>query len=231
MELNLTERYPRKWGTRSSHNLVLSVIGAGRGRRALDVGCAQGHLLAELASRDWECVGVDTDTDDVAACVERGLVAVELDITNDPLERLGTFDLVVFADVLEHLPEPHRVLQDFHSLLNPDARVVISVPNVAHVSVRAQLLFGRFRYSARGILDSTHLRFFTHQTIIDLLIDADFTIDQIMASAVPLEIVWPAITKTRFGRKILALNDLLPRFWKGGFAYQFIVLASPSRSA
>jgi 2-polyprenyl-3-methyl-5-hydroxy-6-metoxy-1,4-benzoquinol methylase len=71
---------------------------------------------------------------------------------------------VVLADVLEHLPDPVRVLRSVHSLLNPGARIVVSVPNVAHVSVRAQLLFGRFRYSARGILDRTHLRFFTQRT-------------------------------------------------------------------
>lgn len=229
--MNTTERYPRKWGTRSSHHLVLSLIGAGEGRRAIDVGCAQGHLLGELGSRGWKCIGIDADAADVATCIARGLTAVELDITTDSLTSLGSFDLVVLADVLEHLPDPLRVMRNVHSLLNPGSRIVISVPNVAHVSVRAQLFFGRFQYSARGILDSTHLRFFTRQTIMDLLTDSGFTIDQTTASSVPLELVWPVLTRSRFGRVLLALNDRLPGLWSGGFAYQNIVVASPNNDS
>jgi hypothetical protein len=105
-ELNTTERYPRKWGTRSSHHPVLSLIGAGEGRRALDVA-------------------------DFATYIGLGLDADELDISTDLPASRGSFDRVVFADVLEHLP------------------------------VRAQLIFGRFQYSDRRILDNTHLRFFT----------------------------------------------------------------------
>ena len=228
-EMNTTERYPRKWGTRSSHHLVLSLIGAGEGRRAIDIGCAQGHLLGELGLRGWECIGVDADAADVATCIARGLTAVELDVTSDFPSSLGAFDLVVLADVLEHLPDPLRVMRNVHSLLNPGARVVISVPNVAHVSVRAQLFFGKFQYSARGILDSTHLRFFTRRSVKDLLTDSGFAIDQITASSVPLELVWPALTRSRFGRVFLALNDRLPGLWSGGFAYQNIVVATPKK--
>jgi len=229
VELNTTERYPRKWGTRSSHQLVLSLVGAGEGMRALDVGCARGHLLGELALRGWECIGIDSDAADVATCIRCGLSAIELDITADFPASLGSFDLVVFADVLEHLPDPVRVLRNVHSLLNPGARVVISVPNVAHLSVRAQLFFGRFQYSTRGILDRTHLRFFTRRTALELLTESGFTIQHTTASAVPLELVWPALTRSIFGRIVLALNDRLPALWGGGFAYQYIVVASPNK--
>lgn len=231
VELSTTERYPRKGGARSSHHLVLSLIGAGEGRRVLDIGCARGHLLGELAIQGWKGMGIDTDAADVATCIARGLVAVELDITTGLPASLGSFDLVVLADVLEHLPDPLRVLRSVHSLLNPGARIVLSVPNVAHVSVRAQLLFGRFRYSTRGILDCTHLRFFTRRTVIELLTDSNFRIHQTTASAAPLELIWPALAKTRFGRIMLALNDRLPALWSGGFAYQHIVVASPNNDS
>jgi methionine biosynthesis protein MetW len=229
--LNTTERYPRKWGTRSSHHIVLSIVGAGNGMRALDVGCARGHLLKELELRGWKCTGIDTDATDVAACIARGLVVFDVDINTDFPVSLGSFDLVVLGDVLEHLPDPLRVLRRVHSLLNPGARIVVSVPNFAHVSVRAQLLFGRFRYSTRGILDNTHLRFFTRRTALELLTDSGFTIQQTSASAVPIELVWPALTKSRSGRVILALNDRLPVLWSGGFAYQNILVASPNNES
>jgi SAM-dependent methyltransferase len=152
---------------------------------------------------------------------------MELDITTELPANPESFDLVVLADVLEHLPDPLRVLRSVHSLLNLGARIVISVPNVAHVSVRAQLFFGRFQYSTRGILGSTHLRFFTRRTVTDLLTNADFSTHQTIASAAPLELVWPALARSRFGRVLLALNNRLPALWNGGFAYQYVVVASP----
>ncbi len=231
VELSTAERYPRKEGARSSHHLVLSLIGVGEGRRVLDIGCARGHLLGDLAKQGWKGIGIDTNAADISTCIARGLVAVELDITTGLPASLGSFDLVVLADVLEHLPDPPRVLRSVHSLLNPGARIVVSVPNVAHLSVRAQLLFGQFRYSTRGILDRTHLRFFTRRTVIELLTDSDFRVHQTTASAVPLELVWPALMKTRFGRALLALNDRLPALWSGGFAYQHIVVALPNNDS
>ena len=103
-----------KCGTRSSHHLVLSFVGAGEGMRALDVGRARDNFLEELKSSGWKCLGIDTDA---------------ADITNDPPERPAMF---VLGDVLEHLPDPLRVLRKVHSLLNPGTRIVVSVPNVAH---------------------------------------------------------------------------------------------------
>lgn len=171
--------------------MILSLIGAGEGKRVLDIGCARGHLLGELAIQGWKGIGIDTDAVDVATCIARGLVAVQHDINTGLPASLGSFDLVLLADVLEHLPDPLRVLRSVHSLLNPGAKVVLSVPNVAHLSVRAQLLFGRFRYSTRGILDNTHLRFFTRHTVIELLTDSDFRTHQITTSAPPSNLFGP----------------------------------------
>ena len=154
---------------------------------------------------------------------------MELDITTELPASLESFDLVVLADVLEHLPDPHHVLRSIHLLLNPSAKNLS--PNVAHVSVRAQLLFGRFRYSTRGILDRTHLRFFTRRTVIELLTDSAFSIHQTAATAALLELVWPALARSRFGRVQFALNDRLPALWSGGFAYQYVVVASPNNNS
>ena len=229
--VSATERYPAKWGNRSSHQLIMSSIDAGEGRRALDVGCARGHLLGELVSRGWESLGIDSDSTDVAICIDQGLDAVVLDITDGLPASLGSFDLVVLADVLEHLPDPLHVLRSVHSLLEPGAKVVISVPNVAHMSVRLMLLFGQFRYSSRGILDRTHLRFFTRHTLTELLADAGFRPQRTDASAVPLELIWPTLETRRFGRAFLRLNSLLPSLWKRGFANQFVVIASSNENS
>lgn len=226
---NLTafERYPRKWGTRSSHQLVLSIVGRCEGKRALDIGCARGHLLDELSSRGWSCIGIDSDPSDVAICRSKGLSVLEMNLAAEVPLNLGCFDLVILADVLEHFAEPERLLESLHKILNPGATIVVSVPNIAHISVRLQLLIGRFRYTSRGILDRTHVRFFTKQSIMECLIASGFGIRQSLSSAVPLELVWPAIAKFRIGRLFSQFNDLLPILWRGGFTYQFIVEAQP----
>lgn len=78
---------------------------------------------------------------------------------------------MVLADVLEHVPDPLRVLRHVHSLLNPGAQIVVSVPNVAHISTRLQFLFGRFQYVERGLLARTHLQCFTRRALIEVLTD------------------------------------------------------------
>jgi len=224
-EPSTTERYPRKRG-RSSHNLILSFAGMGEKKSALDVGCGRGHLLRELELHGWKSIGIDSNESDIATCIAHGYEAVRLDVTTGNLTCLGKFDLIVLGDVLEHLPDPSSVIRGLHSLLNPGAKILVSVPNVAHISVRLQLLFGRFSYQHRGILDHTHLRFFTRRTLTELLLNSGYIVREVAKSAVPLELVWPDLVKFRVGRVILRLNDRLPSLWSGGFAYQYIVVAS-----
>jgi O-antigen biosynthesis protein len=75
-----------------------------------------------------------------------------------------SFDVVLAADVLEHLREPAEVLQTLRGAMKPNGLCVVSLPNVAHVSVRFMLLQGLFRYSETGLLDESHLRFFTFES-------------------------------------------------------------------
>jgi SAM-dependent methyltransferase len=96
---------------------------------------------------------------------------------------LGTFDVVLYADVLEHLVNPLGELEKVAQFLAPDGVIIISVPNVAHWSVRFNLLRGRFNYAPTGIMDATHLRWFTSRTLLQLLKRAGFTPVQIKHSS------------------------------------------------
>jgi SAM-dependent methyltransferase len=87
---------------------------------------------------------------------------------------LGTFDVVLYADVLEHLVDPLSELKKAAQFLAPDGVMIISVPNVAHWSVRVNMLRGRFNYAPTGIMDATHLRWFTSRTLLQLLKRAGF---------------------------------------------------------
>ncbi|WP_199423599.1 class I SAM-dependent methyltransferase [Actinotalea solisilvae] len=172
----------------NSHALMLELVGPGG--RVLDVGCATGYLGAALKERGSEVAGVELDPEAAARAAEvlDEVVVADLE-TVDLVERFGpeSFDVVVFGDVLEHLREPLRLLSNATGLLRPGGSVVISIPNVGHADVRLSLLQGRWRYSDRGLLDRTHVQFFTRSTLLAMLTQAGLVaIDLRRTTAPPL---------------------------------------------
>jgi 2-polyprenyl-3-methyl-5-hydroxy-6-metoxy-1,4-benzoquinol methylase len=149
-----------------------------RGSRVLDVGCATGNFGAALQElKDCTVVGVDLNESDVREAATKISAAYVLDITDDGIsERLGTFDVVVFADVLEHLVDARAAMRAVHSLLNEGGVVLYSIPNMGHLSVRLDLLEGLFPYTELGLLDRTHLHFYDRLEVHDLFAAAGFRI-------------------------------------------------------
>jgi 2-polyprenyl-3-methyl-5-hydroxy-6-metoxy-1,4-benzoquinol methylase len=154
---------------RTSHGIVISLVG--RDQRVLEVGCGSGYVSRHLVERGNDVVGIDIDPDAVNAA--RQVIAevhcCDLDIVDASSVVSGPFDVIVLADVLEHVRDPDRVLADLLGVLAPDGRVVLSIPNVAHVDVRLMLLLGEWRYQTLGLLDDSHLRWFTRRSIAELL--------------------------------------------------------------
>jgi methionine biosynthesis protein MetW len=139
------------------------------GSRVLDVGCGTGSVSRIIAdTRNATIVGIEPNSRRAAAARARGLEVYEGPLTPEVLELLEPFDVIVFADVLEHVADPGTLLQLARRALLPHGRVIASVPNVAHWSVRVDLLRGRFKYEPVGIRDSTHLRWFTAETVRSL---------------------------------------------------------------
>jgi SAM-dependent methyltransferase len=147
---------------------------------------------------------------------------IRADLEQDLPALAGPFDAAVYGDVLEHLRDPLPVLRALNRHLAPGALVVVSVPNVAHLWVRLSLLAGRFEYEDRGILDRTHLRYFTRRTFLEMLGRADLEVQELVATPAPL----PMVVPPRFHGGWLAvaqkLGALAARGWKGGLAYQFV---------
>lgn len=138
------------------------------GGSVLDLGCASGGLLAALAPGAGRRVGVEIDPVAAAAAAAHAdaVHAGSVDSVDLGSER---FDVIVLGDVVEHVADPLAVLRRAASWSAPDGRVVVSLPNVAHWSVRLALLAGRWDYADSGILDDTHLRFFTWRTGAELV--------------------------------------------------------------
>ena len=175
-----------------------SVVGlAGESRRVLELGCATGYMSEVLRARGCYVVGVERDPLMAELAEQRcdRLIVGDLDLLDLAEELAGErFDVIVAADVLEHLRDPLHVLRSLRPLLAENGYLVASIPNVAHGSVRLALLEGRFPYQERGLLDRTHLRFFTRESIGQLLEDAGFLISDMVrhelilaASEVPFE--------------------------------------------
>lgn len=216
--------YQLKSDPHSSHALILRRLGEGRGRRALDVGAADGFLAELLTRQGWQVTALERDPEQAAKARGRchEVIVADLDEAAPRLE--GAFDAIVYGDVLEHLSDPLPALVALNRSLAPGGRILVSVPNVAHLWVRLSLLLGRWDYADRGILDRTHVRFFTQRSFTRFLGDAGLEIEELVATPAPLPLVVP----TRFHGGVLdALHGLsagAARLWKGGLAYQFVAV-------
>lgn len=133
--------------------------------RVLDVGCGTGWVTI-IANRDKQnrVLAVEPDPDRAKLCQNRGIETICGILTTEILATRGPFDVVVFADVLEHLTSPDAVLQLAVSGLEPGGLVLASIPNVAHWTLRLKLLMGNFDYRETGLCDATHLRWFTQRS-------------------------------------------------------------------
>jgi 2-polyprenyl-3-methyl-5-hydroxy-6-metoxy-1,4-benzoquinol methylase len=208
----------RRGGT---HALLARIVGPGR--NVLDVGCASGYLGVLLAADGCTVVGVESDIEAAAVAKSSGAYqavhTIDLDHAASSLPS-GTFDVILCADVLEHLRQPEDVLRRLGPLLAAGGRFVISLPNVAHLSVRLELLTGRFRYADTGILDRTHLHFYTHESAQTLITAAGLRVESILSGS------------DHFG-DMLSFGPRPVRWLRGLLAYNIVVVArsaSGSRS-
>lgn len=140
----------------------------------------------------------------------------------DTDELAGPYQVLLFGDTLEHLPDPAEVLRRLRTKLAVSGVLVVSLPNVANWSMRLRLLAGRFDYTERGILDRTHLRFFTRRTAVKLLESAGFEVIRVQASVPVPFFTWPPLARLAY---------LVGNLWPSLAAYTFVItarIASPS---
>lgn len=220
-------RYVLKSDPHSSHSVIMRWLGEGRGRHVLDVGAADGLISRRLTHRGWRVTGIEGDPALALAGAPHCERMITANLNRDIPEVPGPFDAILYGDVLEHLIDPLRVLVELDRALAPDGFVVISVPNIAHLYVRLLLLLGRFDYIDRGILDNSHLRFFTERSLRALIADAGLTIGTFFATPAPLYQVLPLRWHKPWIAATHSVNAMLARNLPRVLGYQFIVLARP----
>ncbi len=225
--------YPLKHARHSSHDLVQQQVE--RDKHVLDLGCGEGFFAEQIKQQGNSVVGVDVIQQPSQSNALDAYIRADLGRGLD--EVFGKlpeqkFDRVLLLDIIEHLPVPERLLQDCHAVLNADGQIIVSVPNIANVTVRLGLLLGRFNYTERGILDKTHLRFFTRKTIHRLLEDCGYHIIREKATIIPFELALGVSPENRLAKVFNNLLALLTNLLPGLLAYQLILVArsAPTQS-
>ncbi|MHB1087278.1 MAG: class I SAM-dependent methyltransferase [Acidimicrobiales bacterium] len=207
----------------NSHSSILRMVGFNK--RVLEAGCASGHVSKMLQAQGCSVVGVEMDASVVELAqpwVERVIVG-DFDDAKVWGELEGeSFDVALFGDVLEHLKDPLGVLREAVKHLVPSGIVVLSVPNIAHADVKIALLNGTFPYRDSGLLDQTHIHFFTKESILDLVKHAGLIPTDIERVTVPVFATELGVQRSDVSEEVL---EAVVRE-RESETYQFVIRAS-----
>ncbi len=192
--------------------------------KILDLGCSSGLLAERLRAMGHQVTGVDVT--EIEGVGERTSAFFKADLNQGIPPEVGSdFDLVLAADVLEHLSDPAALMDQIRDVLAPDGTVIFCVPNIAHWYPRFRVTLGMFDYDQRGILDSTHLRFFTRRSIKKLIEREGFTVRRIEPVGLPLDALGVEGGPSRLVRLV---DQFLLALWPTLFGYQFLIEAAPA---
>lgn len=193
--------------------------------RALDCGCGAGDNARLLRERGWQVTGVTIDPSERAAAAAE-CEQVELADLNDglPFAADATYELVLLAHILEHLADPAPLLAEACRVVTPGGRILVALPNVLHYRERGHFLLGRFEYTEKGPMDSTHLRFYTVGSARRLLEDNGL---RIVAAAGTGGLPWWRSREIAPADLVRRLDRAVVDRWPNMFAWQSLFLTTP----
>lgn len=194
----------------------------------LEIGCATGYMTKVLKNAlNCKVIGIEIDAEAAqsasAFCHEVYVGNIEtFDLAQLSLKE---FDYIIFADVLEHLKDPLNTLEKIKPILKTTGSVLASIPNIAHAAVILNLFEGNFDYRKIGLLDNTHLRFFTKKTIYSMFERAGFIIEKLSRTVMYPQYTEFVVNKNDFDSKVV---ELLYQRNSEANTYQFIIKAVKS---
>jgi 2-polyprenyl-3-methyl-5-hydroxy-6-metoxy-1,4-benzoquinol methylase len=190
--------------------------------RILDLGCSGGLLSERARELGHHVVAVDLfEPEGIRSRVD---TFVQADLNQGVPEAVATpggYDIVLCADILEHLTAPQDLLREIAPLLSPHGMLMVSVPNISHWYSRIRIGLGLFDYDQRGILDQTHMRFFTRRSLRRHLRGAGFEIVRQEATGLPVEVL--IRNEGTVARVLRRLDRLAVSARPTLFGYQFVV--------
>jgi 2-polyprenyl-3-methyl-5-hydroxy-6-metoxy-1,4-benzoquinol methylase len=193
--------------------------------KSLDVGSGSGMMgqfLKDLGIKKNFAIEIDAQAREYGSSIYAKCVS--------SIDELGEdqFDLILLMDILEHLIEPQNYLSEVVKLLKTGGTVIISVPNITHWSIRLSILFGSFKYTERGILDKTHLHFFTRQHLKNMVLAINtLEINCLTASISPVELLIPKKWHNSQSLKYFSnIRQTAIKFWPELAGYQHLLSAT-----
>ena len=208
LKYNVYDPYPF-----GSHAKMVKLIGTNK--KVLEVGCATGYISKRLKENGCSVIGIEIDpiSSEVAKRYCDDVIVDDVESLKEIPYKEKSFDVILFGDILEHLKYPQNILEKSEKYLKDDGFICISIPNIANWRIRLNLLFGKFEYTEGGLLDESHLRFFTKKTAEKFILDAGFRIIKFdVTPSLPLFI--PGKVRYRIAKLFPSL-----------FGYQFLFVA------
>ena len=198
------------------HRNTLLLRHVGAGKNVLELGCSTGYITRRLLQQNCTVTAVENDMEAACAAAGTGTAVLTRDLNRGDWTNglKPEFDVVLMGDVLEHLVNPLRTLQQIRPLLRNGGYAVICLPNVAHWLTRLQIALGQFEYQPTGTLDATHLRFFTVRSARQLIEAAGYRL-----------LRFDPVIGGRMSGHLRPAWQLLARFRPQLFAYQLLMSA------
>ncbi len=203
----------------SSHMLILDEIKPRS--RVLDLGC-EAEMTKNLLQKKCVVTGVNIHFIEIEGIKKFVVQDLENPISLPEDEK---FDYIILADVLEHLRNAQYLLSECKKYLAQEGKIILSTGNIALWVMRLSLLFGKFNYGRRGILDETHVRLYTLNSFVSSIKQAGLSIVSIKGSSIPFELLFPQHSKSGYVQGITWIYSKFVNLWKSMFAYQFIIVA------
>jgi len=217
-------KYDQQEGNAAATRLILGMLDGGG--RALQVGCSGTGLVDGLRGRGYHVTGVDLPVGEEAAGHFDEFVPADVE-GGLPGSLPADYDIAIAADVLEHVRDADMLLQQIGQRVTAGGTVIISVPNFGHWYPRLRTVFGVFDYDQRGILDKTHVRFFTRRSLLRMVRKNGFTVTELQVTGTPLDVLGSARNPLR--RAAAAVDRLLVRLRPTLFGYQFVLALQPRK--
>lgn len=202
-----------------AHNKMIKYVG--KGKTVLEIGCGKGAVTRHLKRNGCYIIGIELNEEyaEEARNFCENLIIGDVESLSGLNLPEEYFDVILYGDVLEHLKNPHEVIKKFSRYLKKDGYIVVSTPNIANWRIRFNLLFGKFEYQNSGILDRTHLRFYTKKTLKKMIRNSEFKIVKFdIAPSLPL----PILIQNKLP---VILRYKIAKQFDGLFSMQFVLKA------
>lgn len=225
--MNVYEQIFKKYGLSPTQQKILEIIG--KRKTVLEIGSSTGYMTRAFLEQG--CIVDVVESDQKAAAeLPKGVRKIFVASIEDEkiYSKLGEYEFVVMADVLEHLVNPEKVLKELVKVSSSGTKLLISLPNVAGWAMRKQLFFkGDFEYQESGLLDKTHLHFYTVNTLPKLLSENGWKVEEVIGTItrLPFEGVISKLPVLGWIFKKTLYNKFVERY-KNLAYYHFLVIAS-----